>query len=112
MKLSQMTTDQAADALIRISEPASNIMHDADTIAVLEKLVKGDEQPLSFIADNLVPVITVLLKTHRSDLYEILAAFSEKNTADIAGQKITDTIKDIKECWDGELMDFFASLKP
>lgn len=111
MKLSQMTTDQAADALIRIAEPASSIMHDEDMISVLEKLANGNDKPLNFIADNIVPVATILLKTHRSDLYEVLAAMSEKTADEIAGQKIVATIKDIKECWDGELLDFFASLK-
>ena len=112
MKISQMTTDQAADALIRITEPASNIMHDEESIHVLEKLAKGNtENGLSFIADNLVPVATVLLKTHRTDVYEILSALNGKKSADIGKQKITETIRDIKECWDGELVDFFASLK-
>lgn len=112
MKISQMTTDQAADALIRITEPAANIMHDEETIKVLEKLAKGNtDNGLSFIADNLVPVATILLKTHRQDMYEILSAMSEKEVAEIGNQKITETIKDIKDSWDGELMDFFASLK-
>jgi len=112
MKISQMTTDQAADALIRIAEPAANIMHDQDTIAVLEKLATGkDGDGLSFVADNLVPVATILLKTHREDMYEVLAALSAKKVEAIGKQKITETIKDIKECWDGELVDFFASLK-
>ena len=112
MKISQMTTDQAADALIKITEPAANIMHDEETVKVLEKLAKGNtDNGLSFIADNLVPVATILLKSHRKDVYEILSAMSEKKVAEIGKQRITETIKDIKDCWDGELMDFFASLK-
>ena len=107
-----MTTDQAADALVRIAEPAANIMHDEDTLGVLEKLAtSNDKAPLKFIADNIVPVATVLLKTHRSDVYEVIAALSGKKIAEIGKQKLTETITDIKECWDGELMDFFASLK-
>lgn len=111
MKISQMTTDQAADALVRIADPASNIMHDEDTIAVLGKLANGNDAPLNFIADNLVPVATVLLKTHRNDMYEIIAALSEKSKEEIAGQKWTETLKDIRDCWDGDLVDFFGSLK-
>ena len=109
MKISQMTTDQAAEALIRIAEPASNIMHDEETIAMLDKLAHGDNNALSFIADNIVPVSTVLLKTHREDVYEVLAALTEKSREEIAKQKFTQTVKDIKECWDGDLADFFAS---
>ena len=111
MKISQMTTDQAADVLIRIADPAANIMHDEETVAVLEKLAKGNDAPLTFIADNIVPVTTVLFKSHRNDLYEVVAALSGKTMEAIGKQKITETIKDIKESWDGDLVDFFASLK-
>lgn len=111
MKISDMTTDQAADALIRISVPASNIMHDDETLATLDKLAHGNNNALAFIADNIVPVATVLLKTHRNDVYEILAALTEKKRGEIAKQKITETIKDIKNCWDGELLTFLGSLK-
>lgn len=105
-----MTTDQAADALIRIAEPVSNIMHDEETIAMLEKLATTDtKSPVKFISDNLVTVSTVLLKTHRDDVYEVLAAMTEKSRDEIAGQRFPVTIKDIKECWDGDLADFFAS---
>lgn len=111
MKISQMTTNQAADVLIRISVPASNIMHDSETMEVLEKLANGNDSPLSFIADNIVPVTSVLLKNHREDVYEVVAALSGKTIDEIGNQKITETIKDIKEGWDGDLVDFFASLK-
>ena len=111
MKISQMTTDQAADVLVRIADPAANIMQDADTLKVIERLATGNEKPFDFIAQNLVPVITVLLKDHRIDVFEIVAALSGKAVKDVAEQKITVTIKDIKESWDGDLIDFFASLK-
>lgn len=111
MKISQMTTDQAADALIRIAEPASNIMHDKDTVEVLEKLARGNDNALSFIADNLIPVTTILLKTHRTDVYLVLSALSGKSVDEIGKQKITATIADVKDCWDDELADFFGSLR-
>lgn len=112
MKISQMTTDQAADALIRIAEPAANIMHDEETLKVLEQMAKSkDTNGLSFFADNIVPISTVLLKTHRSDVYEVISALNGKNTEDIGKQKFTETIRDIRDCWDGELTDFFGSLK-
>lgn len=112
MKISQMTTDQAADALIRIAEPASNIMHDKNVFDMLEKLAKGnDDSPIKFIADNLPMVVTVLLKGHRNDVYEIVAALSEKAVEEVGKQNIKVTILDIKESFDKELFDFFGSLK-
>lgn len=111
MKISQMTTDQAADVLIRISVPVANIMHDDETIKVLEDVVKGSNDPFVFIADNIVPVTMVLLKDHREDVFEIVSALAEKSAEEVAKQKLPETIKDIKNSWDGELVDFFASLK-
>lgn len=112
MKISQMTTDKAADVLIRIAEPASSIMHDEKVYEMLEKLAKGNsDSAVKFFADNISMVVTVLLKDHRSDVFEVVAAMNDKTVEEVAGQPITQTIKDIKECWDGDLTDFFASLK-
>lgn len=112
MKLSQMTTDQAADVLVRIAEPAANLMHDDEMLAVIQRLAESDgSNALKFISDNLVAVTGVLLGSHKHDVYEILAALSGKDEATISGQKITDTIRDIRDCWDGDLLGFFGSLK-
>ena len=111
MKISQMTTDQAADALIRIAPSAANIMHDEDTVATLEKVANGSNNPLVFFADNLVPIANILLKDHRADFYEIVAALSNKTADDVANQKFPETILDVKNCLDGDLVDFFVSLK-
>lgn len=112
MKISEMTTDQAADVLVRIVDPISNIIHDEGLVEVLEKLAKADSSsPVKFIAANLAPVTTIALKAHRADVFEIVAALSGKSVEAVAGQKITETIKDIVDSWDAELVDFFESLR-
>lgn len=111
MKISQMTTEQAADVLIRIAEPVANIMHDEDSIKVLENLANGNDKPLAFIADNLPVVVSVLVKAHRADVYEIVGALSGKPADEIASQKFTQTILDIRDCADKELVDFFGSFR-
>lgn len=112
MKLSQMTTDQAADVLVRIAEPSSNIMHDEKVYDMLEKLAKGNtDSAVKFFADNITMVVTALLKDHRADVYEIVAAVANKTVEEVSTQNIKQTISDIKDSWDGELLDFFGSLK-
>lgn len=111
MKISQMTTDQAADVLVKIAEPASNIMHDEETIALIERLANGDDNPIRFLADNIVPITSAALKTHREDTYAVVGALCDKSVEEVASQKITQTIRDIKDSVDGDLVDFFASLK-
>lgn len=109
MKISEMTTDKAADVLMRITDPVANIMHDADTMSLIEKMANGTDNPIKFIADNIVSVSTVLLKNHREDMFEIIAAMSDKTADEVSKQKFPQTIKDIRGCWDGELADFFGS---
>lgn len=112
MKISQMTTDQASDVLVRIAPPASSIMRDKKTVDVVEKLANSStDSPIKFIAGNLTAVVTVLLHDHRKDVYEIVAALSGKTTEEIGKQKITATILDVKDSFDEELLDFFGSLK-
>ena len=112
MKISEMTTDQAADVLVRIADPAANIMHDKKVVDMLEQMATGkDVSPFKFIADNLGAVVAVLVGDHRGDLYEVVAALSGKTVKDVAAQKFTETVKDIRESWDGDLVDFFGSSK-
>lgn len=107
-----MTTNQAADVLVRIADPASNIMHDQGVVDMLQQLMDSDDSnPVKFIADNLTTVTTILLKDHRDDVFEIVATLAGKTASEVAEQRITETIKDIKESWDGELVGFFGSLK-
>lgn len=112
MKISQMTTDQAADVLVRIVDPVSNIVNDEEFIKVLEKLAEADSSaPIKFLADNLAPIVGIALKSHKADVFEIVAALNKKTTEEVAKQKITKTIKDVMDSWDGELVDFFGSLR-
>ena len=112
MKISEMNTNQAADVLVRIADPASNIMHDKKVFDMLEKLATGnDSSPVKFFADNLTMVVTVLLKDHRNDVFEIVAALSEKTVEEVGNQNIKTTVFDIKESFDKDLLDFFGSLK-
>ena len=112
MKISEMTTNQAADVLVRIADPAANIMHDAETFSMLESISKSDAtNAVTFIADNIVTIARVLLKNHRIDLFEVVAALTDKTVDDVANQKFTQTVKDLKDSWDGELVDFFGSVK-
>lgn len=112
MKISEMTTDQAADTLVRVAAPISAIMQDKDSKALLESLAKANaREPLRYIANNLSVVVSTLLKKHRRDVYEIAAALSGKAVQDIGKQNILVTIRDLQESMDEELLSFFGSSK-
>lgn len=110
MKISEMSTTQAADVIVRIADPASAIMQDKKTVEVLEKLATTKATTLiAFIADNLGAVAGVLLKDHRTDVFEIVAALSGKTVEAVEKQKILETIADVKNSFDKDLLDFFKS---
>lgn len=112
MKISEMTTNQAADVLVRIAVPASNIMHDKNVFDMLEHIAKGSDATLAkFLADNMTAVVTVLLKDHRNDVFEIVAALNDKDVDAVGNQNIKQTVLDIKNSFDRDLIDFFGSLK-
>lgn len=112
MKISQMSTDKAADVLVRIVEPAANMMHDDKVIDMLKSFSGGKDQTVAeFFGKNLVPIVCSLLKDHRTDVFEIVAALSDKTVDEVAEQKVPVTIVDIRDSVDKELIDFFGSLR-
>lgn len=112
MKLSEMTTGQAADAMILIAEPVANISADPQVTSALSNYSKAQKSGKT-VAETFGKIIgklaPVLLKDHRADIYAVLSVLTGKTAVEIDGQKITQTIADLKACWDGDLADFFKS---
>lgn len=108
MKLSEMTTDQAADALVRLVEPAAEIVNDEKVFQVIQGAGKvanaGFSAQMAFILREVAPV---LLKDHRNALYEVLSILTGKKATEIARQPITATVADIRASVDSELLSFF-----
>ena len=112
MKLSEMTTDQLADALIDLSEPVGRICQDDQVIGFLKKYaapVQRNAPALKLIGDAAAGLCPVLLKDHRYDLYQVLSVLTGKTAQEIASQRGAQTIADVRACWDRELTDFFSS---
>lgn len=110
MKLSEMNTVQASDAILKLAAPAANIMQDDEVFAIIEKMAQSEVgSPMKFIAANLVPIVTATLKTHREDMFTIVAALTGKTVKAVEHQRFTQTITDIRESLDKELLDFFKS---
>lgn len=115
MKLSELSTDQALDALCELTPYISNITSDEELVKTLGKVIEFDENQnmygrfalLTGRAGELAPL---LLKTHRADVYGILSVVNQRSAADIAAQKITVTIQQIREVFqDEDMLHFFKS---
>lgn len=111
MKISQMTTDQAADVLVRIAEPVSNIMDDSKVAELLQDISRSKNVPYIKLFASLVPkIVPLALKTHRKDLYEVVGALDNKSVSEVSKQNVLKTIKTLQESIDKDLIDFFGSI--
>ena len=109
MKISEMTNDQATDALIRIATPISNICDDEEMLGIVDDLAKMGEMSLTTAVGRILPkVTTYALKKHKNDLYEIIGALQMKPTALVGKMNFAETIKAVKESYDDILAGFFT----
>ena len=110
MKISQMTTNQAADALVKISAYAANILDDAEMMNLIKETGKnGVDDAMSGWSKLLTKLVPMCLKTHREDLFAIIAALDDKTAEDVGKLKLIETLNILRESVDKELLDFFDS---
>lgn len=104
MKISEMSTERGMDVLCRIVEPVGRIMEDTETISSLRA---GENETLAQMATR---IVGVLLKTHRADTVEILAALGGVSSKKIKEQSFLTTVGQVIEyAKDEELVGFFRS---
>ena len=109
MKLSEMTTEQLADALVALAGPMGRIARDEALNKALARLDKRRSgTALEQLAAVIEPLIPALLTRHREDTYRVLAALLGKSPEAIAAQSAALTIREARACFDGELRDFFS----
>lgn len=114
MKLSELSTDRALDALCELAPYVSNIASDKDITGKLGEMVDLKEMNvwggIAVLAGRAGELAPALLKTHRPDVYGILSVMNERTVKEIAAQKLIDTMRQVKELFqDEEFMGFFKS---
>ena len=110
MKLSEMDTRQMAEALCKLTEPIGNMVADKACTDALARALQRDQEGTigEQLAHAAKAVLPQLLGPHLDDLIAVAAALTGK-TAEVATQRGTDTIRDLMDCFDKELVDFFKS---
>lgn len=120
MKLSQMTTGQALDALCRLAPQIANIIEDKAILDAVSSLMpdkkggeaeKKDETGAGFkFMAGLGKVVPLLLKDHQADVYCILSVLNGKEPEEIAAQNLMETMAQVRETFtDREFMAFFKA---
>lgn len=114
MKLSQLTTERAADVLCELTPYIANITGDK---ALLDEMAnkfdskgKSVAELYTFAAHKYATLVQILLKYHREDVFGVLSVLNETELDKIAKQNIMETMKQVREVFqDKELLDFFKS---
>lgn len=115
MKLSELSTDRALDVLCELSPYVGNITNDEDVVGTIGKVMEGGRELNQYgqvirLVGRVGEIVPLLLKTHRDDVYGILSVMNERSMAEIATQKLTDTIKQVRALLqDEDLLVFFRS---
>lgn len=110
MKLSEMTNDQAAEVMIRIAEPIGLICDDEEAVQMIDDYKKRYQKPLFYAVGNLIPrLIGYLMKKHRAELYEIIAALTGKKVSEVGRMNIKETVEVVRESYDDVMAVFFPS---
>lgn len=115
MKLSELSTDRAADVLCELAPYVGNIANDEEVIKTIGKVMESGQNlnqygQVMLVVGRIGEFAPLLLKTHRPDVYGILSVMSERPVKEIAAQKLMDTMQQVKELFqDEEFMVFFKS---
>lgn len=119
-KFNEMTTDETLDILCEITPHVSNIVEDKELVKIFAEKVKLDdkttdaefkEKTLAKGIEKMVKFIPLILKKHREDVFNIISVLNGKSVDEIRTQKVTTTVKEIKEMlMDKDLVDFFTEL--
>ena len=113
MKISEMTNDQATDAMVRISAAFGFICEDEEIMGVIDDLQKLGETPIVAAIPKVLPKFAMLaFRKHRNSLYEIIGALCQKSAKEVGKMNFKETISLIRESYDDILRDFFTSSVP
>jgi hypothetical protein len=114
MRLSEISTDRAADVLCEITTYVANIVTDEDLIGELKKTISGKAitraELIALATEKINKLIPIVLKKRKADVFGILAVLNENTVEEIGKQNFLTTMRQVKEIVkDRELLDFFKS---
>lgn len=115
MRLSEISTERAMDVLCELTAPVSSIVTDAALMDELRAVVKPEQastraELIAVCMVKLGKLMPIVFRTHREDVYAILAIINEQSAEEIARQNVLVTMCRIREIIkDKDLLDFFKS---
>jgi len=113
MKISEMTNDQATDAMVRISAAFGFLCEDDEMMSLIDDLQNLGNMPIVKAIPKILPKFSSLaFRKHKNSLYEIVGALCQKSAKEVGKMNFKATIDLVKESYDDILRDFFTSSVP
>lgn len=115
MRLSELSTEQAADVLCSITPFVANIASDEELLSELKRAVSKDKvktraEELAIGAEKISKLVPIILQKRKEDVFGILGVLNQKSAEEIAKQNFLATLKQARDiAKDKELIDFFKS---
>ena len=106
MKLSEMPTQKAAEAMAALAAPIGKL---AKSPAVKKWIASNGQTDMTLesMTEILADVLPVFLKDNYNDTVKVVSVLSGKTVDVINEQPIKTTIEDLKASMDGDLLSFF-----
>ena len=119
MKLSEITTDRAAEVLCELTPLVDSIITDEELMQALSAAIGADDkaemsfgQMLLLVSSKMSKIVPILLKKRKSETFGILGILNGKTPEQIAAQNILVTMMQVRYLAnDKELTDFFKSCR-
>lgn len=119
MKLSEISTERAADVLCELTPLVDSIITDEDLMQSLSAVVDREQtetmsvgQKMLLVSSKLGKIVPILMKKRRAEMFGILAVLNEKTPEQISTQNMLVTMMQIRDLVnDRELIDFFKSCR-
>lgn len=119
MKLSEITTDRAAEVLCELTPLVDSIITDEELMQALSAAIGADDkaemsigQKLLLVSSKMSKIVPILLKKRKSETFGIIGILNGKTPEQIAAQNILVTMAQVRDlAYDRELTDFFKSCR-
>lgn len=111
MKISEMTNDQAAEALLRISGPFAAIADDDELMALMDEVQSMQKSGMTVnkATVKMIPKFVAFgVKKHRRDFYEIIGALTGQTEAAVSRMNFLETVRIMQESYDEVFSGFFT----
>ena len=104
------SNEKNAELLLRVAEPALRIADDEKMHEAIEGL-KSLKTKSDFLQTmGLLRFVPIILKGHKEDLYQIVAALTDKTVKEVSEQSTRETIKVVQRFLkDDDIASFFSS---